>query len=99
MTVADLIPAMEDALVLARTSKRVTVVHRREAFHKASHTMASRVLEHPKITVQWSEPQYSCSPPGICLSLICVAQLSPVASLTSAGVCTGGHCVQEQASG
>jgi NADH dehydrogenase FAD-containing subunit len=47
--------AMEDALVLARTSKKVTMVHRREAFHKASHTMATRVLEHPKISVQWNK--------------------------------------------
>ena len=35
--------AMEDALVLARTSKRVTVVHRAASFNKASHVLASKV--------------------------------------------------------
>ncbi|GMH52568.1 hypothetical protein TrRE_jg4901 [Triparma retinervis] len=45
--------AMEDALVLARTSKLVTVVHRRDTF-RASKTMAERVLNHPDITVVWN---------------------------------------------
>ena len=45
--------AMEDALVLARTSKSVTVVHRRDAF-RASHTLAQRVLEHDSIEVKWN---------------------------------------------
>eukprot|EP00658_Telonema_sp_P-2_P022858 TRINITY_DN19153_c0_g1_i1.p1 TRINITY_DN19153_c0_g1~~TRINITY_DN19153_c0_g1_i1.p1 ORF type:complete len:611 (+),score=149.38 TRINITY_DN19153_c0_g1_i1:130-1962(+) len=44
--------AMEDALVLARTSASVTVVHRRDEF-RASHALSSRVLSHPKITVRW----------------------------------------------
>lgn len=44
--------AMEDALVLARTSASVTVVHRRDQF-RASHTMARRVLSHPSIRVRW----------------------------------------------
>ena len=37
--------AMEDALVLARTSSRVTVIHRRNQF-RASHVLAQRVLQH-----------------------------------------------------
>jgi len=45
--------AMEDALVLARTSKTVTVVHRRDRF-RASKVLGDRVLSHPLITVVWN---------------------------------------------
>merc|ERR1711865_792651 len=45
--------AMEDALVLARTSSTVTVIHRRDTF-RASHVLSSRVLGHHKITVKWN---------------------------------------------
>ena len=45
--------AMEDALVLARTSQSVTLVHRRDTF-RASKVLADRVLSHPLITVQWN---------------------------------------------
>eukprot|EP00571_Detonula_confervacea_P014606 CAMPEP_0172309040 /NCGR_PEP_ID=MMETSP1058-20130122/9450_1 /TAXON_ID=83371 /ORGANISM="Detonula confervacea, Strain CCMP 353" /LENGTH=665 /DNA_ID=CAMNT_0013021591 /DNA_START=164 /DNA_END=2161 /DNA_ORIENTATION=- len=45
--------AMEDALVLARTSESVTVIHRRDAF-RASKVLAQRVLEHPSINVRWN---------------------------------------------
>jgi len=45
--------AMEDALVLARTSSKVTVVHRRGEF-RASHILADRVLTHPLIEVKWN---------------------------------------------
>jgi thioredoxin reductase (NADPH) len=45
--------AMEDALVLARTSRSVTVVHRRDTF-RASHILAKRVLEHPNIKIMWN---------------------------------------------
>jgi thioredoxin-disulfide reductase len=45
--------AMEDALVLARTSSKVTVVHRRDSF-RASHVLADRVLNHPLIEVKWN---------------------------------------------
>jgi len=44
--------AMEDALVLARTSKSVTVIHRRDKF-RASKVLAERVLAHDKIRVRW----------------------------------------------
>ncbi|EKX43982.1 hypothetical protein GUITHDRAFT_72625 [Guillardia theta CCMP2712] len=44
--------AMEDALVLARTSKTVTVIHRRDKF-RASKVLAERVLSHEKIKVVW----------------------------------------------
>lgn len=45
--------AMEDALVLARTSKSVTVIHRRDTF-RASKVLATRVMEHPHISIQWN---------------------------------------------
>lgn len=45
--------AMEDALVLARTSKSVTVIHRRDEF-RASKILAQRVIEHPSIRVRWN---------------------------------------------
>jgi len=45
--------AMEDALVLARTSDSVTVIHRRDTF-RASKVLAQRVMEHPSINVKWN---------------------------------------------
>lgn len=45
--------AMEDALVLARTSSSVTVIHRRDKF-RASRVLQQRVLQHSKITVRWN---------------------------------------------
>jgi len=45
--------AMEDALVLARTSSKVTLVHRRDSF-RASFVLADRVLNHPLIEVKWN---------------------------------------------
>jgi len=45
--------AMEDALVLARTSSFVTLIHRRDSF-RASKVLADAVLSHPKITVMWN---------------------------------------------
>jgi thioredoxin reductase (NADPH) len=45
--------AMEEALVLARTSKHVILVHRRDTF-RASKIMAERVMNHPSITIEWN---------------------------------------------
>ena len=45
--------AMEEALVLARTSRKVTVIHRRDAF-RASKVLATRVMEHPTIEIVWN---------------------------------------------
>lgn len=43
--------AMEEALLLARTSSHVTLVHRRDKL-RASRILADRVLAHPKIEVR-----------------------------------------------
>lgn len=45
--------AMEDALVLARTSSSVTIIHRRDTF-RASKILRERVLAHEKITTLWN---------------------------------------------
>ena len=45
--------AMEDALVLARTSAHVLLIHRRDSF-SASKVLAKRVHANAKITVRWS---------------------------------------------
>merc|ERR1719424_2061260 len=45
--------AMEDALVLARTSSAVTLIHRRDSF-RASKVLADAVLANSKITVMWN---------------------------------------------
>ncbi len=45
--------AMEDALYLARLCRKVTVVHRRDAF-RASRVMADRVLAHEAVEVAWN---------------------------------------------
>jgi len=45
--------AMEDALVLARTSSSVTLIHRRDSF-RASAVLAKAVMTHPKITILWN---------------------------------------------
>jgi len=45
--------AMEEALVLARTSKSVTLIHRRDSF-RASNILGQRVLDHPSINILWN---------------------------------------------
>merc|ERR550537_1668834 len=45
--------AMEDALVLARTSSSVTLIHRRDTF-RASKVLQQAVLSHAKISVMWN---------------------------------------------
>jgi thioredoxin reductase (NADPH) len=45
--------AMEEALFLTRFGKRVTIVHRRDAF-RASKIMVDRVHAHPSISVIWN---------------------------------------------
>merc|ERR1719487_3086405 len=45
--------AMEDALVLARTSSSVTLIHRRDSF-RASKVLQQAVLANSKISVMWN---------------------------------------------
>ncbi|MFA6446362.1 MAG: FAD-dependent oxidoreductase, partial [Candidatus Paceibacterota bacterium] len=45
--------AMEEALVLTKFAKHITIVHRRDSF-RASKIMQERVLTHKKITVVWN---------------------------------------------
>lgn len=46
--------AMEEALILAKVAKSVTIIHRRDAF-RASKAMQERVFAEPKIKVLWNK--------------------------------------------
>lgn len=46
--------AMEEAIVLAKVAKSVTIVHRRDTF-RASKAMQDRVFAEPKIKVLWNK--------------------------------------------
>lgn len=45
--------AMEEALVLTKYAKRVTIIHRKEEF-RASKAMQEKVFANPKIDIQWN---------------------------------------------
>ncbi len=46
--------AMEEAVVLAKVAKSVTIIHRRDSF-RASKAMQDRVFSEPKISVLWNK--------------------------------------------
>jgi len=54
--------ALEEALFLTHFASEVHVIHRRDAL-RASVIMQKRVLEHPKITVQWNSVVAAISDP------------------------------------
>lgn len=55
--------ALEEALFLTHFAGEVHVIHRRDAL-RASAIMQKRVLEHPKITLQWNSVVAAVSDPG-----------------------------------
>ena len=74
--------AMEDALVLARTSSSVTLIHRRDEF-RASKVLAQAVLSHAKIHVMWNSTvaEFVGSEGGM-LSTVRVASTTDPANIT-----------------
>jgi len=74
--------AMEDALVLARTSSSVTLIHRRDSF-RASKVLAAAVLANSKITVMWNSTvdEFKASEGGV-LSSVAVKSVDDETNVT-----------------
>ena len=70
--------AMEDALVLARTSSVVTLIHRKDTF-RASQVLQKAVLSHPKINVMWNTTvkEFKGSEGGVLTTVVAVSVEDP----------------------
>jgi len=70
--------AMEDALVLARTSSAVTLIHRRDSF-RASAVLAKAVMTHPKINIMWNSTvkEFKGSDGGVLSTVVAQSTTDP----------------------
>mmetsp|Transcript_18444 Transcript_18444/g.47289 ORF Transcript_18444/g.47289 Transcript_18444/m.47289 type:complete len:618 (-) Transcript_18444:455-2308(-) len=76
--------AMEDALVLARTSSSVVLIHRRDSF-RASKVLANAVLNNAKITVMWNSTveEFKAGEGSDMLAEVIVRDVNDPSNLTS----------------
>jgi len=71
--------AMEDALVLARTSSSVVLIHRKDSF-RASAVLAKAVMSHPKIQIMWNTTvkEFKGTAEGVLTTVVAQSTEDPV---------------------